>query len=61
MPTGAATLDWAAGRFGLPYITAMIQPANKPSIAVAERLGMAPLREDELLGAGVTVYSIRPA
>lgn len=57
----AATLDWAAGRFGLPYITAMIQPANKPSIAVAERLGMAPLREDELLGAGVTVYSIRPA
>ena len=56
----AATLEWAAGRFGLPYVTAMIQPANAPSIAVAERLGMEPLREDELLGVGVTVYSIKP-
>jgi RimJ/RimL family protein N-acetyltransferase len=55
----AATLEWAAERFDLPYVTAMIQPANAPSIAVAERLGMEPLREDELLGVGVTVYSIR--
>jgi len=55
----AATLEWAAGRFDLPYVTAMIQPANAPSIAVAERLGMESLREDELLGVGVTVYSIR--
>jgi RimJ/RimL family protein N-acetyltransferase len=54
-----ATLEWAAGRFDLPYVTAMIQPANVPSIAVAERLGMEPLREDELLGVAVTVYSIR--
>lgn len=55
----AATLAWAAGRFDLPYITAMIQPTNTASIAVAERLGMSPMREDELLGAGVTVYAIR--
>jgi RimJ/RimL family protein N-acetyltransferase len=56
----AATLEWAAGRFDLPYVTSMIRPDNGPSIAVAERLGMEPLREDELLGVGVTVYAIRP-
>lgn len=56
----AATLKWAAGRFDFPYVTAMIQPANEPSIAVAERLGMEPLREDELLGVAVTVYSVNP-
>lgn len=55
----AATLEWAAGRFDLPYVTAMIQPTNTASIAVAERLGMSPMREDELLGAGVTVYAVR--
>jgi RimJ/RimL family protein N-acetyltransferase len=38
----AATLRWAAERFDLPYVTAMIQSANIPSIAVAERLGMEP-------------------
>ena len=55
-----ATLEWATERFDFPYVTAMIQPANVASIAVAERLGMEPLREDELLGVGVTVYSIAP-
>lgn len=54
----AATLEWAAGRFDLPYVTAMIQPANVPSIAVVERLGMSRLREDELLGTRVAVYLI---
>ena len=55
-----ATLEWAAEHFDFPYVTAMIQPSNTPSIAVAERLGMEPLREDELLGLAVTVYSLRP-
>jgi RimJ/RimL family protein N-acetyltransferase len=55
----AATLGWAAERFHLPYITAMIQSTNTASIAVSERLGLEPMREDELLGVGVTVYSIR--
>ena len=55
----AATLEWASGRFALPYVTSMIQPANVPSIAVAERLGFSPLREDELLEVGVTVYAIK--
>ncbi|HEY6729580.1 MAG TPA: GNAT family N-acetyltransferase [Solirubrobacterales bacterium] len=54
----AATLDWASERFDLPYVTAMIQPANEPSAAVAGRLGMSPLREDELLGIPVVVYAI---
>jgi RimJ/RimL family protein N-acetyltransferase len=55
-----AALRWGAATFDLPYITAMIRPDNTPSIAVAERLGFSPLREDELLGVGVTIYSIKP-
>lgn len=54
-----AVLRWGAANFDLPYITAMIRPDNTPSIAVAERLGFSSLREDELLGVEVTVYSIR--
>ncbi|HEX6204738.1 MAG TPA: GNAT family N-acetyltransferase [Solirubrobacterales bacterium] len=56
----SAALRWGAANFDFPYITAMIRPDNTPSIAVAERLGFAPLREDELLGVGVTIYSIKP-
>lgn len=36
----------------------MIDPRNAPSVRVAERLGMEPLREDELLGVAVVVYSL---
>lgn len=54
-----AVLEWGFGRFGdLPLITAMIQPENVASIAVAERLGMSPLRSDKLLGEPVIVYAI---
>jgi RimJ/RimL family protein N-acetyltransferase len=53
-----AVLDWGFERFDFPYVTAMIRPANEPSVAVAERLGMAPLRDDELLGDPVSVYSV---
>jgi RimJ/RimL family protein N-acetyltransferase len=55
----AAILESAAGRLDLPYVTAMIRPDNEPSIAVARRLGFSPLREDDLLGVAVTVYSVR--
>lgn len=55
-----AALGWGCANLDLPYVTAMIRPGNSPSIAVAERLGFRPLREDELLGVGVTVYSVRP-
>jgi RimJ/RimL family protein N-acetyltransferase len=53
-----ALLDWSFEGFDFPYVTAMIRPDNEPSIAVAERLAMTPLREDELLGDAVVVYSI---
>jgi len=53
-----ALLDWGFEGFDLPYITAMIRPGNDASVAVAERLGMAPLREDELQGDPLVVYSI---
>jgi RimJ/RimL family protein N-acetyltransferase len=51
-----AVLRWAE-RFDLPYVTAMIRTDNAPSIAVAERLGLSPLREDELLGVPVVVWA----
>jgi RimJ/RimL family protein N-acetyltransferase len=53
-----AVLDWGLEEFDLPYVTAMVRPDNAASIAVAERLGMAPLRSDELQGDAVVVYSI---
>ena len=56
---GAALRQGFADR-ELPYVTAMIRPENGPSIAVAERLGFSQMREDELLGVAVTVYSVRP-
>jgi len=54
----AAMLRWGAAHLEVPYFTAMIRPDNVASIAVAERLGMTPLREDELIGDAVTVYAI---
>lgn len=53
-----ALLDWGFESFDFPYVTAMVRPDNAASIAVAERLGMTPLREDELQGDPVVVYSI---
>jgi len=53
-----AVLRWGFDRFDFPYVTAMIRPGNDPSVAVAERLGMSPLRADELDGDPVTVYSV---
>ncbi|MGN6258000.1 MAG: GNAT family N-acetyltransferase [Solirubrobacterales bacterium] len=54
---GRASLRWGFEAFGLPYVTAMIQPANVASVGVAERLGMSPIRSDELLGEDVVVYA----
>jgi RimJ/RimL family protein N-acetyltransferase len=53
-----AVLGWGFERFDFPYVTAMIRPGNEASVAVAERLGMSPLRSDELLGDPVIVYSV---
>jgi RimJ/RimL family protein N-acetyltransferase len=54
----AAMLRWGDEHLDCPYFTAMIRPDNLASIAVAERLGMTPLRDDELLGDAVTIYAI---
>jgi RimJ/RimL family protein N-acetyltransferase len=54
---GGAAQEWAFEHLGIPYVTALIRPDNAPSIAVAERLGMSPLRDDELFGVPVVVYS----
>lgn len=53
-----AALAWGFQQFDLPYITAMIQPGNDASVKVAERLGLAPIRSDELIGEEVVVYAI---
>jgi RimJ/RimL family protein N-acetyltransferase len=54
---GSACRDWAFANLDVSYLTAMIVRENARSIAVAERLGFHPLREDELLGEPVLVYS----
>ncbi|MGQ4511713.1 GNAT family N-acetyltransferase [Streptomyces sp. DW26H14] len=57
-----AALAWGWEALSVPYVTAMIRHGNTPSVRVAERLGFTPLREDELGGNPVTVYSCaRPA
>jgi len=53
-----AVLDWGFENLDVPYVTAMIRPANDASVAVAERLGMEPGRRDELNGDPLVVYSI---
>ena len=55
---GRACLDWGFRDLQVPYLTAMILPDNQRSIAVAERLGMQPLRTDSLMDLPVTVYAI---
>jgi RimJ/RimL family protein N-acetyltransferase len=54
-----ACLEWGLRELELEYVTAMIDPVNANSIAVAERLGMLPLRDDVLLGDPVIVYATR--
>ena len=53
-----AVLNWGFNTLELERITAMIRPGNQPSIAVAERLGFTPRREDVLLGEPCTVYAL---
>jgi RimJ/RimL family protein N-acetyltransferase len=53
-----ASAAWAFANLDIPYLTAMIEPANARSAAVAGRLGMTPLRTDELMGVPVVVHAI---
>ena len=45
-----ACADWAFRELPVPYLTSCIAPDNARSIAVAERLGMTPVRTDVLDG-----------
>ncbi|MBS1894953.1 MAG: GNAT family N-acetyltransferase [Actinobacteria bacterium] len=56
---GRFWLDWGLRELDLPYLTANIDRWNTASIAVAERLGMEPLREDQLHGDPIVVYALR--
>jgi RimJ/RimL family protein N-acetyltransferase len=56
---GRACVEWGFANLAVPYLTAMIQPANQQSIRVAARLGFAPMRDHVLNGDSVTVYARR--
>jgi RimJ/RimL family protein N-acetyltransferase len=56
--SGQAWIDWGFEHLAFPYLTAMINLWNDASMAVAERLGMERLREDELHGEPVVVYAV---
>jgi RimJ/RimL family protein N-acetyltransferase len=45
-----ACAEWGFRELPVPYLTSCIEPHNARSIAVAERVGMTPLREDVLDG-----------
>ena len=52
----AEVLDCGLRTFDLPYITAMIRPDNTPSLRVAKRLGLMPLRGDVLRDEQLIVH-----
>jgi RimJ/RimL family protein N-acetyltransferase len=52
-----ASIDWGFATLDVPYITAMIEPANTSSRAVARRLGMEKLRDDVLEDHHVEVFA----
>lgn len=56
---GRAWVDWGFAHLAVGHITANIDPANGASVRVAQRLGMAPLREDVFHGRAVVVYAVR--
>ena len=47
----AAAIDWAFDNLGWPEVTHCIDPANTPSIRVAERLGSTILKSGKLAPA----------
>jgi RimJ/RimL family protein N-acetyltransferase len=53
-----ACAQWGFDTLDVPYLMAMVRPLNERSIRVAERLGMAPQRQDELLDLPVVVYAV---
>ena len=56
---GRAWLDWGFRELDDPYFISIVDTWNTASAAVAERLGMERLRDDELHGDPVVVYATR--
>ncbi|MBI1186240.1 MAG: GNAT family N-acetyltransferase [Alphaproteobacteria bacterium] len=55
-----AAMDWAQARFPASPFVCMIDPANAPSIRVAEKIGFTPFAQIELRGSPVTLYRTAP-
>jgi RimJ/RimL family protein N-acetyltransferase len=55
---GRASLEYAFAHTDLAYVTAIIAKPNLASIAVARRLGMAPLRDEVVYGTDCTIYAV---
>jgi RimJ/RimL family protein N-acetyltransferase len=55
---GRASLDYAFAHTDLAYVTAIIAKPNLASIAVAQRLGMTPLRDDVVYETDCTIYAV---
>jgi RimJ/RimL family protein N-acetyltransferase len=56
---GAASIQWGFEQHAFALITAIIASDNIASIAVARRLGMTVLREDNIFGQSATVFATR--
>jgi RimJ/RimL family protein N-acetyltransferase len=55
---GRASLDYAFANSDLGYVTAIIARPNLASIAVAQRLGMTPLRDQVVFDTDCTIYAV---
>jgi RimJ/RimL family protein N-acetyltransferase len=55
---GQASLDYAFAHSDVRYVTAIIAKPNLASVAVARRLGMAPLRDEVVYGTDCTIYAV---
>ena len=53
-----AWIDWGFAALDAPYFTAMIEPQNERSLAVATRLGMTRLRDDVIIGRDIVVFAV---
>lgn len=56
-----AAIGWFEGAHGPQPIVCMIDPANAPSLTLADRLGFAPLRDAVLPEGGAVRLLVRPA
>ncbi len=56
--TARVAMEWAWSELRAPRLISLIAVDNSRSIGVADRLGMTPLRGDNLDGTPVTIYGI---